>query len=157
MTIYERLLKKTWKEKLSKEEQNLFLNAGRNLLSDDMEYQREEIKQLSTYLNEKILQMKKEYTNKKKVVLISCLCMGSNFAFLKETGSVKKERKMTIELIFKIAAVGILVTILGQVLKHSGREEQAFLVSLAGLFIVLSWIIPCISELFTEIYSLFQL
>ena len=80
--------------------------------------------------------------------------IGSNFAFLKETGSVKKERKMTIELIFKIAAVGILVTILGQVLKHS---EQAFLVSLAGLFIVLSWIIPCISELFTEIYSLFQL
>ena len=142
MTIYERLLKKTWKEKFSKEEQNLFLNAGRNLLSDDMEYQREEIKQLSTYLNEKILQMKKEYTNKKKVVLISCLCMGA---------------KMTIELIFKIAAVGILVTILGQVLKHSGREEQAFLVSLAGLFIVLSWIIPCISELFTEIYSLFQL
>lgn len=61
MTIYERLLKKTWKEKFSKEEQNLFLNAGRNLLSDDMEYQREEIKQLSTYLNEKILQMKKEY------------------------------------------------------------------------------------------------
>ena len=77
MTIYERLLKKTWKEKFSKEEQNLFLNAGRNLLSDDMEYQREEIKQLSTYLNEKILQMKKEYTNKKKVVLISCLCMGA--------------------------------------------------------------------------------
>ena len=60
--------------------------------------------------------------------------IGSNFAFLKETGSVKKERKMTIELIFKIAAVGILVTILGQVLKHSGREEQAFLVSLAGTF-----------------------
>ena len=64
-------------QKYSKEEQNLFLNAGRNLLSDDMEYQREEIKQLSTYLNEKILQMKKEYTNKKKVVLISCLCMGA--------------------------------------------------------------------------------
>ena len=115
MTIYERLLKKTWKEKFSKEEESsphfVSLYGG----------------------------------------------IGSNFAFLKETGSVKKERKMTIELIFKIAAVGILVTILGQVLKHSGREEQAFLVSLAGLFIVLSWIIPCISELFTEIYSLFQL
>ena len=60
--------------------------------------------------------------------------IGSNFAFLKETGSVKKERKMTIELIFKIAAVGILVTILGQVLKHSGREEQAFLLCFPGLF-----------------------
>ena len=60
-------------------------------------------------------------------------------------------------ILFKIGAVGILVSVLCQVLKHSGREEQAFLVSLAGLFIVLSWIIPCISELFTEIYSLFQL
>ena len=69
----------------------------------------------------------------------------------------EKEKTMTIELIFKIAAVVILVTILGQVLKHSGREEQAFLVSLAGLFIVISWIIPCISELFSEIYSLFEL
>ena len=69
----------------------------------------------------------------------------------------EKEKTMTIELIFKLAAVGILVTILGQVLKHSGREEQACLVSLAGLFIVISWIIPCISELFSEIYSLFEL
>ena len=39
---------------------------------------------------------------------------------------------MSINLIFKIAAVGILVSILSQVLKHSGREEQAFLTSLAG-------------------------
>ena len=60
---------------------------------------------------------------------------------------------MTIQLIFKIAAVGILVTILTQVLKHSGRDEQAFLVSLSGLFIVLSWIIPCINDLFDQIYS----
>ena len=64
---------------------------------------------------------------------------------------------MEVGILFKIGAVGSLVSVLCQVLKHSGREEQAFLVSLAGLFIVLSWIIPCISELFTEIYSLFQL
>ena len=62
--------------------------------------------------------------------------IGSNFAFLKETGSVKKERKMTIELIFKIAAVGILVTILGQVLKHSGREEQALVLLAVCLFLI---------------------
>ena len=49
---------------------------------------------------------------------------------------------MTINLIFKIAAVGILVSILCQVLKHSGREEQAFLTSLAGLLLVLFWIVP---------------
>ena len=46
---------------------------------------------------------------------------------------------MNINLIFKIAAVGILVSILSQVLKHSGRDEQAFLTSLAGLILVLSW------------------
>ena len=44
---------------------------------------------------------------------------------------------MEIAIIFKIAAVGIIVTILSQVLKHSGRDEQAFLMSLAGLVIVL--------------------
>ena len=51
---------------------------------------------------------------------------------------------MSVNLIFKIAAVGILVTVLSQVLKHSGREEHAFLISLAGLMIVLFWIIPYI-------------
>ena len=64
---------------------------------------------------------------------------------------------MEVGLIFKIAAVGILVTILNQVLKHSGREEQAFLVSLAGLILVLMWIIPSIYELFTTIQDLFLL
>lgn len=62
---------------------------------------------------------------------------------------------MTINLIFKIAAVGILVSVLGQVLKHSGREEQAFLVSLAGLILVLLWIVPYILELFETIEQLF--
>ncbi len=45
---------------------------------------------------------------------------------------------MEVSIIFKIAAVGILVSVLSQVLKHSGREEQAFLVSLAGLLVVSS-------------------
>ena len=62
---------------------------------------------------------------------------------------------MTINLIFKIAAVGILVSVLGQVLKHSGREEQAFLVSPAGLILVLLWVVPYIQELFQTIEQLF--
>ena len=62
---------------------------------------------------------------------------------------------MTINLIFKIAAVGILVSVLGQVLKHSGREEQSFLVSLAGLILVLLWVVPYIQELFQTIEQLF--
>lgn len=64
---------------------------------------------------------------------------------------------MEVSLIFKIAAVGILVTILSQILKHSGRDEHAFLISLAALVLVLSWIIPYIYELFTTIQSLFEL
>ena len=64
---------------------------------------------------------------------------------------------MNINLIFKIAAVGILVSILSQVLKHSGRDEQAFLASLAGLILVLSWILPYIYDLFVSIRQLFSL
>lgn len=64
---------------------------------------------------------------------------------------------MSINLIFKIAAVGILVSVLGQVLKHAGREEQAFLVSLSGLILVLLWVIPYILELFESIQKLFSI
>ena len=64
---------------------------------------------------------------------------------------------MSINLIFKIAAVGILVSILSQILKHSGREEQAFLTSLAGLILVLSWVLPAIYDLFSSIRQLFSL
>lgn len=64
---------------------------------------------------------------------------------------------MEVELIFKIAAVGILVSVISQVLKHSGREEHAFLTSLAGLILVLYWIVPYISELFNSIKDMFSL
>ncbi len=64
---------------------------------------------------------------------------------------------MGVSLIFRIAAVGILVTILSQILKHSGREEHAFLLSLAGLILVLTWIVPYIYELFQTIQTLFAL
>ena len=64
---------------------------------------------------------------------------------------------MNINLIFKIAAVGILVSILSQVLKHSGRDEQAFLTSLAGPILVLSWVLPYIYDLFQSIRQLFML
>ena len=63
---------------------------------------------------------------------------------------------MTISLIFKIAAVGILVSVLCQILKHSGREEQAFLTSFAGLLLVLFWILPYIIDLFEQVQVLFE-
>ena len=61
---------------------------------------------------------------------------------------------MGVNLIFKIAAVGILVSVMCQVLKHSGREDQAFLTSLAGLILVLFWIVY---DLFETIKNLFSL
>ena len=64
---------------------------------------------------------------------------------------------MDVNLIFRIAAVGILVSVICQVLKHSGRDEQAFLASLAGLLLVLSWILPYIYDLFLSIRQLFSL
>ncbi len=64
---------------------------------------------------------------------------------------------MDVDIIFKIAAVGILVSVISQILKHSGREEHAFLTSLAGLLLVLYWIVPYIYELFETIKSLFSL
>lgn len=64
---------------------------------------------------------------------------------------------MSVNVIFKIAAVGILVSVLCQVLKHSGREEQAFLTSLAGLVLVLFWVLPYINQLFESIKELFSI
>ena len=64
---------------------------------------------------------------------------------------------MEVGLIFKIAAVGILVSVISQILQHSGMEEQAFLTSLAGLLLVLYWIVPYISDLFESMKKLFEL
>ena len=64
---------------------------------------------------------------------------------------------MDVNLIFRIAAVGILVSVICQVLKHSGRDEQSFLTSLAGLVMVLFWMIPYIYDLFETMKQLFLL
>ena len=63
---------------------------------------------------------------------------------------------MDIDLIFKIAAVGIIVSILNQVLSRSGREEQATMTTLAGLVVVLMIIAQRISDLFQLVKTLFQ-
>ena len=64
---------------------------------------------------------------------------------------------MDVELVFKIAAVGILVSVLNQVLTRSGREEQATMATLAGLIVVLSMLVRQISDLFVLIKALFEL
>ena len=62
---------------------------------------------------------------------------------------------MDVDLIFKVAAIGIIVAVLNQVLSRSGREEQAMMTTLAGLIVVLMIIITEISGLFDTIKSLF--
>lgn len=64
---------------------------------------------------------------------------------------------MDIDLIFKIAAVGIIVSILNQVLVRSGREEQATMTSLAALVVVLMIVVQRIAELFDMVKTLFEL
>ena len=64
---------------------------------------------------------------------------------------------MEIEIVFKIAAVGIIVAVLNQVLSRAGREDQAMMTTLAGLIVVLFWVVQYINELFTIIQSMFNL
>jgi stage III sporulation protein AC len=64
---------------------------------------------------------------------------------------------MDIELVFKIAAIGIIVAVLNQLLIRSGREDQAMMTTLAGLVVVLSILVRQISALFSTIRSLFAL
>ena len=64
---------------------------------------------------------------------------------------------MEIDLVFKIAAIGIIVAVLNQLLIRSGREDQAMMTTLAGLVVVLSILVKQISVLFVTIKSLFGL
>ena len=64
---------------------------------------------------------------------------------------------MDIDLIFKIAAIGIIVAVLSQLLIRSGREDQAMMTTLAGLVVVLSMLVQQISQLFVTIKTLFSL
>ena len=64
---------------------------------------------------------------------------------------------MDVDLIFKVAAIGIIVTVLNQVLGRSGREEQAMLTTLTGLVVVLLMVVNMIADLFSTVKSVFGL
>ncbi len=64
---------------------------------------------------------------------------------------------MDVDFIFKVAAIGIIVTVLHQLLVRSGREEQAMLTSLAGLVVVLLMLVNVIADLFDTVKSVFGL
>lgn len=131
------------------------IRLGGELGTIDIEMQ---VRTLDLYLEQMEQKMEDMRTEQKeKIRLYQCIGVTGG-VFLAIHPPVRKGRVcMTINLIFKIAAVGILVSILCQVLKHSGREEQAFLTSLAGLLLVLFWIVPYIYDLFESIQNLFSL
>ena len=64
---------------------------------------------------------------------------------------------MDVDLIFKIAAIGILVAVLNQVLSRAGRDEQAMMTTLAGLVVVLMMVVQEIAQLFSMVKTLFHL
>ena len=64
---------------------------------------------------------------------------------------------MDVDFIFKVAAIGIIVAVLNQLLVRSGREDQAMLTALAGLVVVLLMLIDVIGELFTTVKTVFGL
>ena len=64
---------------------------------------------------------------------------------------------LDVDMIFKIAAIGILVAVLNQVLSRAGRDEQAMMTTLAGLVVVLMMVVQEIADLFALVKTLFQL
>ncbi len=64
---------------------------------------------------------------------------------------------MQVELLFKIAGIGIMVSVISQVLTRTGREDMAMLTTVAGLVIVLLMVVNLVAELFASVKSIFQL
>ncbi len=141
-----------WKELLlTTEECREWKEFGRHLGFMDLEMQE---KNMELYLEQLELSVRfyREQEREQQKLSIS---LGSWRSVFNGAVILKGGMTMGVNVIFRIAAVGILVSVLCQVLKHSGREEQAFLTSLAGLILVLLWMIPYIYELFDTIKNLF--
>ena len=64
---------------------------------------------------------------------------------------------MSVEIIIKIAALGVVVALLNQILKHAGRDDQAFFVTMAGIVVVLTWVLPYIVDVFRSMQDMFGL
>lgn len=140
------------KSSLKSEDKNSLKDFGRGLGITDRQTQINNIEKYQSQIQLTIKELKAEKNEKCKLYRMLGITCGAFLGISSYIG-----RNMDISLIFKIAAVGIIVSVVGQILKHSGREEQAFLTSLAGLILVLMWIVPYIYELFSTIQRLFEL
>ena len=144
--------------RLTKEEKEELQEAGCSLGTGDRAMQKANLDRYEARLVQRIAELQKGLPERKRLCQ-SLGIMGGLFLFLILVLGVSENGGAGVEvgILFKIGAVGILVSVLCQVLKHSGREEQAFLASLAGLVLVLFWILPYISALFEDIKQLFTI
>ena len=140
---------------LTPEEREKLYSLGDRLGYLGMDMQLKQLEMLERELEYSLGELQKELPEKRNSAEAWECFWESFWQFLQHDN--RGGEFMEVSIIFKIAAVGILVSVLCQVLKHSGREEQAFLVSLAGLLMVLFWIVPYIYELFESIQQLFVL
>lgn len=134
------------------------MGYGKLLGSTDIQGQISQIELTDKFIDEQIKKAENEYEKNSKIYKTLRYSFGfsisnnTNLNFLKKRG-----KNMDINLLFKIAAIGILVAVLHQVLVRAGREDQAMMTTLAGLVIVLTMVIKEISTLFDSVRTLFDL
>lgn len=156
---------KSWEEGVNEASTNL-LSKDKGILKDlgkllgqtDVEGQVSQIKLISDFLDMQIEEANIEKQRNQK--LYRTLRNGSRTCYCNSFNLKQKEGgglKMDINLLFKIAAIGILVAVLQQVLARAGREDQAMMTTLAGLVIVLTMVIKEISTLFNTVRTIFNL
>lgn len=147
------------KNNLTKEDKEVIKGLGKLLGKTDIEGQVSQIELTDKFLDAQIEKAVKEYEKNEKLyktLRSSFRTCSSNSSYI-EVFKRKGEKSMDINLLFKIAAIGILVAVLHQVLVRAGREDQAMMTTLAGLVIVLTMVIKEISTLFDSVRTLFNL
>ena len=128
-------------------DKNVIKRLGNLLGQTDVEGQVSEIEVTQNFLDMQIEEAEEEKKKNQKMYKTLGIVFGLVFVII----------LMSIDLLFKIAAIGILVAVLHQVLVRAGREDQAMMTTLAGLVIVLSMVIQEISSLFDSVRTLFNL
>lgn len=141
---------------MNNEDLDVIKGLGKLLGKTDIEGQVSQIELTDKFLDTQIEKAEKEYIKNEKLyktLRSSIWVSSSNSSYIEK----QRRRFMDINLLFKIAAIGILVAVLHQVLVRAGREDQAMMTTLAGLVIVLTMVIKEISVLFDTVRTLFNL
>lgn len=139
------------------EDRSILKDLSKLLGATDMDGQLSQIEITYNFLEEQIKKAEKDRAKSEKLYRTMGMIIGLVIVIILMWLKWKGKVKMNIELLFKIAAIGILVAVLHQVLVRAGREDQAMMTTLAGLVIVLTMVIKEISTLFDTVRTLFNL